>query len=1178
TNDGTLYIADRSNHRVVVVYPNSTIAGAIIGSGYGNGLTQMNFPSDVFVTSDGIYVLDSSNYRVLKWWKNATNSSIVAGMTGVMGSTSSNATFSTTYGLFVDDLGYIYVSDAGNYRVIRFPPNSTSSTIGSTIAGTGLAGYGRQGLDSSRGIFVNSDGALYIADTNNHRIQKWNSGACYGVTTAGTGYTGNSLGQLQNPSSVVVDSNGYMYISDQNNHRVLRWAPEACAGECIAGCSMTIGTRPDQLFYPFSIAFDSQGSLYVSDTSNNRVQKFAILNNTEAVLVPTAQWVTNATTVAGSPTGGSGSTSSLLSSNYGIRITNDGTLYIADRSNHRVVVVYPNSTIAGAIIGSGYGNGLTQMNSPSDVFVTSDGIYVLDSSNYRVLKLQKNGTNPTIVAGSTGVLGTTSSYNTFGASYQMFIDISGNIYVSDQSNHRVLRFPPNSSSGTNANVIAGIGSSGYGPSQLNTPYGIFVDSARTLYIADTNNHRIQRWKYNACSGTTVAGRAGQTGSALYLLQYPSSVVVDINGYIYICDKNNNRVLRWAPEACAGECTAGCSMTIGTRPDQLFYPFSVAFDSQGSLYVSDTSNNRVQKFSVFNNVLPTTDVTTMAAAVSTSSIITSILTSEEQTPVSSTATSKETTALPSVTTSTSLTSMDSIKTSLPLFIDTTVVPTTEMKTSIATTNIPKQESTMEISTMAPSTVGTSTTTIHSAMASSTALPSTMTSSTATMQSTATPSTTVPSTMASSTTVLPSAMVPSTAMPSTMASSTAAMQSTATPPTTVPSTMASSTTVLPSTMVPSTAMPSTMASSTAAMQSTATPSTTVPSTMASSITVLPSTMVPSTAMPSTMVSSTTVLPSIMLPSTMVPSAMVISTMMTSLIVPLTMEISTATSMTPFTIEGCSSPIITLTPSNPLSRMPWYHQRDQSLSISSIIQLNCPKSLLTRIQWTIYACQPLCSFQIEMDPSVTIMTLSELFLPSRSLHYGLYKIKLTVTMQILPQLTSSEVTYISIIPSPITVNLIRFGSSMISIGRNQTLILDPGSFSLDPDEVIFDANNWNYIYYCRISPQSNFMQVNSPFCFGNRSAEWYYGSNGIQSSLIIQPGLFQTNQTYQLRADLINIFNASRIFTGYLLVKVEETDSMIISIRYDRILSLSEDNVFRKPTVASSPNHVYWLMNIV
>ncbi|CAF3657493.1 unnamed protein product [Rotaria socialis] len=73
--------------------------------------------------------------------------------------------------------------------------------------------------------------------------------------------------------------------------------------------------------------------------------------------------------------------------------------------------------------------------------------------------------------------------------------------------------------------------------------------------------------------------------------------------MYICDKNNNRILCWAPNACAGDCITGCSMTVGAIFNQLNSSFSIAFDSQGSLYVSDTGNNRAQKFLVCNNEFP-----------------------------------------------------------------------------------------------------------------------------------------------------------------------------------------------------------------------------------------------------------------------------------------------------------------------------------------------------------------------------------------------------------------------------------------------------------------------------------------------------------------------------------------------------------------------------------------------
>ena len=83
---------------------------------------------------------------------------------------------------------------------------------------------------------------------------------------------------------------------------------------------------------------------------------------------------------------------------------------------------------------------------------------------------------------------------------------------------------------------------------------------------------------------------------------------------------------------------------------------------------------------------------------------------------------------------------------------------------------------------------------------------------------------------------------------------------------------------------------------------------------------------------------------------------------------------------------------------------------------------------------------------------MTLGELVIPSHSLDYGVYQIKLTVAMTVSSQLTASVVTYVSIIRSPITVNLLQLGSSMIIHGQQQTLTLDPGSFSVDPDSTTF------------------------------------------------------------------------------------------------------------------------------
>ena len=242
---------------------------------------SFNQPTDVFATSTTVFILDSTNYRVQRYSRDGTQVTTAAGNIGSPGGWTSLTGFGISYALFVDDFDFLYVSDCGNHRVMRFPPNSSNGTSAVIAAGTGSAGSSPALLSSPRGIFVDDTLTLYIADTNNHRIQRWTNNACTGVIVAGTGIAGSGLDQLNTPVAVVVDTNNYMYITDQGNNRILRWAVGGCTGECIAACSNS-GARntPDRLWFARSLGFDSQGSLYVGDGGNNRVQKFAMLPST----------------------------------------------------------------------------------------------------------------------------------------------------------------------------------------------------------------------------------------------------------------------------------------------------------------------------------------------------------------------------------------------------------------------------------------------------------------------------------------------------------------------------------------------------------------------------------------------------------------------------------------------------------------------------------------------------------------------------------------------------------------------------------------------------------------------------------------------------------------------------------------------------------------------------------
>ena len=138
-----------------------------------------------------------------------------------------------------------------------------------------------------------------------------------------------------------------------------------------------------------------------------------------------------------------------------------------------------------------------------------------------------------------------------------------------------------------------------------------------------------------------------------------------------------------------------------------------------------------------------------------------------------------------------------------------------------------------------------------------------------------------------------------------------------------------------------------------------------------------------------------------------------------------------------------------------MPTQFQRSQDFSIVSNIELNCNASLSTKIKWIINSCNTSsCFSEAQMEQTVT-NTLSELFIPARSLAYGTYQLKLTVTMIAVSNLISSASTYVKIIPSSMQANLVQFATSMITQTHQQNLTLDPGKFSVDPDTTIFNAS---------------------------------------------------------------------------------------------------------------------------
>ncbi len=210
--------------------------------------------------------------------------------------------------------------------------------------------------------------------------------------------------------------------------------------------------------------------------------------------------------------------------------------------------------------------------------------------------MQTINPSPKAIAGVTGSCGTTP--NKLHGPKGIFLDSEKNLYVADTSNNRIMRWAPNATSGI---LIAGQNMTGNNSMSFNVPVGIFIDENNSLlYVADANNHRIQLFKLNGTppyNGTTVAGGNGP-GSGSHQLNHPRAVWVSSKtGAIYIADTSNNRIQRWNQGATTGVTIAGSPNGItGTDATSFNAPYNLILNSnETQMYVSDTGNNRIQRF-------------------------------------------------------------------------------------------------------------------------------------------------------------------------------------------------------------------------------------------------------------------------------------------------------------------------------------------------------------------------------------------------------------------------------------------------------------------------------------------------------------------------------------------------------------------------------------------------------
>ncbi|MFE5934257.1 RICIN domain-containing protein [Streptomyces sp. NPDC056470] len=341
-------------------------------------------------------------------------------------------------------------------------------------------------------------------------------------TVAGTGVVGFEgdnehavSAQLNRPYGIAVDRTGTVYFSDHNNSRVRRITADGqistVAGTGIAGYQGVDGPAVSaQLNCPCGVAVDDEGNVFIADADNHRVRRI------------TADGTIS--TVAGTGTAGFGgdggfATAAQLNRPLGVAVDSMGVLYVAECDNHRVRRVTTDgkiSTVAGTGTPGFNGDGgpamSAQLNCPRGVAVDgADNVFIADADNHRVRKVTADGTISTVAGtGAAGFGGDDSPATSakLNNPLGMVVDSTGTLYIADAGNHRVRRVTADGTIST----VAGTGAASFGgddspadSAQLSNPLGLAVDCVDTLYIADSNNHRVRRIASSMMAGLPESG-------------------------------------------------------------------------------------------------------------------------------------------------------------------------------------------------------------------------------------------------------------------------------------------------------------------------------------------------------------------------------------------------------------------------------------------------------------------------------------------------------------------------------------------------------------------------------------------------------------------------------------------------------------------------------------------------
>ena len=584
---GTVYVADTTNHTIRKITAGgvvTTLAGLSGTSGSANGTgaaARFYSPSGLTVDSGGnVYVADRSNRTVRKITTGGVVTTI-AGTAGVYGTTDgpgSSALFSFTgpTSIAIDSSGVLYVlDDANGIRKI-----DVSGTVSTLMPG------------SFGGICVAADGFMYVTGTSDHTIRKITAGGVGTILAGSSGSSGFTNGpgasaRFNGPSGIGITSGGLLYVADTSNNAIRTI-------DSTTGVTSTVAVSTS----PHGIAVASDGTVFIANTEsggNGMIKKLtATPGNVLSTYAGNATYHSNFGYVDGI------GQAARFDHPRAMARGSDGVLYVADTVNHVIRKIATDgtvSTLAGTpgLAGHADGTGSAAIfYSPSGIAVDGSGVVYVSDTEADIIRMITPAGVVTTLAGNTGSPGRVDGTGS-GARLQkprgISIRSNGDLVVADSVNN-CLRIVTPAGVVTTLNEIGG--------STLSYPLGVGVGPS-DLFVVPTG-HQIRSITAAGVSAAlagnlSINGTADGTGSAAQFY-FPEGVTVDAAGNAFIGDTRNDTVRKVSPAGqvvTLGGIGGSAGSSDGIGPAARFdYPTGIVVDSTGVIYVLDTNNSTIRK--------------------------------------------------------------------------------------------------------------------------------------------------------------------------------------------------------------------------------------------------------------------------------------------------------------------------------------------------------------------------------------------------------------------------------------------------------------------------------------------------------------------------------------------------------------------------------------------------------